>query len=163
VKTPVRLNVYLRGAPAAPCSRYDANDTVVCIAKREAKNRFPLKCAVSAVALETDGEEYRFPPNEQQLVCDWCVFSEEGLRGCFIELKGSRYEHALDQLKSTMTYMSSRYSVVPQRAIVVLSGAHPANSRPGKASAKAKFKTAFPGVVLCERSRDQPKPDDVLK
>lgn len=156
------LNEYLKSAPPAPCVAYDSNDTVICVAKGAAKNKFPLKCSVAAVALETDGSAYRFPPTQNLDACDWCVFSVEGHSGCFIELKGSDYTHALNQLKSTMRYMKSAYQVMPQRAIAVLSGAHPSNVAPGKANAQLKFKREFSQVKLCERSRGQAKPEDVL-
>ena len=157
------LTSYLSGAPPAPCAHYDSGDTVVCRAKGAARNTFPLLCAVSAVAFETDGRPYRFLPDESKGVCDWCVFTEVGGRGCFVELKGSDYVHALDQLASTMLYMRMSYGINPQRAIAVLSGTHPSNARPGKANAKTKFVKKFPDVVLCERSRGIANPEDVLK
>ena len=163
MKAAVSLRSYLRDAPPAQCTHYDAGDTVVCRAKGAARNNFPLLCSVSAVALETDGEAHRFPPDRNKEVCDWCVFAETRLHGCFIELKGSDFVHALEQLASTMTYMRMSYGIVPQRAIAVLSGAHPSNARPGKANAKAKFKRKFPDVIVCERSSGQAKPEDVLR
>lgn len=162
MKTSVKLNAYLVGAPPAPCMHYDASDAIVCRATGAAKNRYSIRTKVDAIALETDDVRYRFPPNVAKDVCDWCVFTEKGLRGCFLELKGSDFVHALEQLKSTMSYMGATYYVQPQRAIAVLSGAHPSNARPGKANAKAKFKQQFPTVVLCERSSGQSNPDDIL-
>lgn len=163
MKKPALLSTYLPAAPSAPCLHYDAGDMVVCRAKGMARNSFPLLCNVTSIALETDGVRYRFPPDTTKGVCDWCVFSEVGHRGWFIELKGSRYEHALGQLMSTMSYMQASYGVVPKCAIAVLSGTHPSNARPGKANAKAKFAKRFPDVMLCERSRGKARPEDVLK
>ena len=157
------LSSYLSSAPAAPCLHHDAGDTVVCRAKGKARNTFSLRCDVSAIALETDGNVYRFPPDTTKDVCDWCVFTEVGLRGWFIELKGSRYEHAIDQLMSTMSYMQTSYSVDPKCAIAVLSGSHPSNARPWKANAKVKFRRKFPATILCERSRGNPRPEDVVR
>ena len=157
------LSSYLSRAPAAPCLHHDAGDTVVCRAKGKARNIFPLRCDVSAIALETDGDRYRFPPDTAKDVCDWCVFTETGLRGWFIELKGSRYEHAVDQLMSTMSYMQASYGIDPKCAIAVLSGSHPSNARPGKANAKAKFTRKFPEAILCERSSGQPRPEDIVR
>lgn len=162
MKKPVKVNSYLVGAPPASCVRYDAGDTIVCKASGTAKNSYPVSCCVDAIALETDGSHYRFPPDPSQDVCDWCLFTETGHRGCFLELKGSDFNHAVDQLKSTMSHMRTTYGVRPQRAIAVLSGAHPSNARPDKAIAKAKFKAQFPEVDLCERSRGNPNPQDVL-
>ena len=163
MKRTVCLSSYLSRAPAAPCLHYDAGDTVVCRAKGKARNSFPLPCDVSAIALETDGDPYRFPPDATKGVCDWCVFTETGLRGWFIELKGSRYEHAIDQLMSTMSYMQTSYGVEPKCAIAVLSGTHPSNARPGKANAKVKFARKFPDALLCERSSSKPHPGDIVK
>ena len=153
------LSSYLSGAPAASCLHHDPGDVVVCRAKGKARNTFPLLCGVSAIALETDGDPYRFPPDATKAVCDWCVFTEAGLRGWFIELKGSRYEHAIDQLMSTMSHMQISYGVEPKCAIAVLS----ANARPGKANAKVKFARKFPRTILCERSSGKPRPGDVVK
>ena len=163
MKTSGTLNSFLVGAPSADCCRFDAGDTVVCRAKGSARNSFPLSCAVPVVAFESDGNPYRFPPEKTKGACDWCVFTECGLRGCYIELKGSDYFHALEQLASTMTYMRAEYGVEPRLAFAVLSGVHPSNARPGKANAKAKFSRRFPGVVLRERSMGRSKPEDVLR
>lgn len=163
MKTSKFLSHFLAGAPCAECFHYDAGDTVVCRAKGMARNSFPLACAVSAVALETDGDPHRFPPDKTKAACDWCIFTECGFRGCFIELKGSNYLHALDQLASTMTYMHTEYGIDPRLAFVVLSGVHPSNARPGKANAKTRFAKRFPGVVLRERSSGKAKPEDVLR
>ena len=163
MKRVVCLSSYLSRAPAAPCLYHDAGDMVVCRAKGKARNTFPLRCDVSAIALETDDEVYRFPPDKTKGVCDWCVFTETGLRGWFIELKGSRYEHAIDQLMSTMSYMQASYGVDPKYAIAVLSGTHPSNARPGKANAKVKFARRFPETILCERSSGKPRPEDVVR
>lgn len=161
MKSNAALNRYLPNAPTASCWHYDANDVVVCAAKGAAKNSFSLRCAAAVVALETDGVgACRFPP--QGNACDWCVFTETGLRGWFVELKGSDFRHALDQLRSTMAHMREKYSVIPTKAIVVLSGRHPSNALTGKANAKARFKSAFPKVSLLERSRGQAKSEDVI-
>ena len=157
------LSSYLSGAPAASCLHHDPGDVVVCRAKGKARNTFPLLCGVSAIALETDGDPYRFPPDATKDVCDWCVFTETGFRGWFIELKGSRYEHAIDQLMSTMSHMQTSYGVEPKCAIAVLSGAHPSNARPGKANAKVKFARRFPETILCERSSGRSRPGDIVK
>lgn len=162
MKSDAILNRYLRNAPAASCWHYDANDVVVCAARGVAKNRFSLRCETAVVALETDGVgDCRFPPHGD--VCDWCVFTETGLRGWFVELKGSDFNHALDQLRSTMAHMRGTYSVVPEKAIVVLSGRHPSNALTGKARAKARFKSAFPKVSLLERSCGQSRTEDVIR
>lgn len=157
------LSSYLSGPPAASCLHYDAGDVVVCRAKGKARNAFPLLCGASAIALETDGDSYRFPPDATKDVCDWCVFTKTGLRGWFIELKGSRYGHAIDQLMSTMSYMQTSYGVEPKCAIAVLSGTHPSNARPGKANAKVKFARRFPATILCERSSGKPRPEDIVR
>lgn len=53
-------------------------------------------------------------------------------------------------------------ALIPEKAIVVLSGRHPSNALTGKASAKARFKSAFPKVSLLERSHGQSKPEIVI-
>ena len=162
MKTKATLNRYLLNAPAAPCLHYGAGDVVVCAAKGKSKNSFIVRCATPVVAFETDGQgNFRFPP--QGNVCDWCVFTETGLRGWFIELKGSDFDHAVNQLKSTMTHMRGKYSVAPKVAVVVLSGRHPSNARPGKANAKARFKSMFPDVPLLERSCGQTNSRDCVR
>lgn len=152
MKYPVVLDQFISGAPKAQCCRYDTGDIIVCMAKGKARNLFYFRASVPAVALETDGASFRFPPNETQGVCDWCVFTVEGLRGYFVELKGSDFEHAVLQLSSTMYFMSRNYGIVPKKAFPVLSGSHPSNSRPGKANVKARFKRQWPGVELRECS-----------
>ena len=85
------------------------------------------------------------------------------MRGWFIELKGSDFDHAVNQLKSTMTYVRGKYSVAPKVAVVVLSGRHPSNARPGKANAKARFKSMFSDVPLLERSCGRSRIEDVIR
>ena len=156
------LNKFLPDAPPAPCRLYDGGDTVMCVAKGKARNKFPLRTEVCAIAFQTDGEVYRFPPETNKGVCDWCVFTKEGRRGYFVELKGSNFTHAVEQLKSTIGHMRRMHGVSPQVAFAVLSGTHPANSRPGKANAKARFKNEFPNVDLRERSMGQARNDDIV-
>ena len=152
MKHPVFLDQFISRAPKAQCYRYDAGDIIVCIAKGRAKNQFYFRASVPAVALETDTASFRFPPDETQGVCDWCLFTVMGLRGYFVELKGSDFEHAVLQLNSTMFFMRKNYGIVPQKAFSVLSGSHPSNSRPGKANIKMRFKQRWPGVELRECS-----------
>lgn len=163
MKQTVHLNDYLPKSPPAPCMHYDGGETIQCSAKGTAKNSFPLFTSVASVALETDDSIYRFPPELQKGVCDWCVFSEKEHKGWFIELKGSNFAHTLEQLKSTMEYMQNNYSIIPNYAYVVLSGAHPHNLQPGKQNAILKFKKLFPNVKLLERSRGQAKPSDKVE
>ncbi len=161
MKHTVFLDQFISSAPKAQCCQYDIGDMIVCTAKGKAKNQFYFHASVQAVALETDSDSFRFPPDEAQQVCDWCVFTKEGLRGFFVELKGSDFEHAVVQLSSTIGYMNSNYGIVPQKAFAVLSGSHPRNSRPGKANVKVKFKRDWPGVELRECSngnRNRPEP-----
>lgn len=157
------LDRYLSHSPPAPCCEYDANSIIVCAAKGQAKNKFSLTANTVAIALETDGASYRFPPDPAQPACDWCIFTKEGHRAFFVELKGSDFVHALEQLESTMKYMVRTFALVPKKAFAVLKGAHPSNARPGKANAKAKFKDRHPRVELCERSPGQAKPEDVIR
>ena len=152
MKNAVLLDEFISNAPQAKCTQYDIDNVIVCSAKGTAKNQFYLRAAVSSVALETDGDSFRFPPDRTQGVCDWCVFTIEGMRGYFVELKGSDFEHSVVQLRSTIGYMSKKYGIIPKKAFSVLSGAHPHNSRPGKARVKLQFKRDWPNVELCERS-----------
>lgn len=152
MKRNVFLDQFIHGAPEAPCCRYDRGDMVLCTAKGTAKNQFYFHAFVSAVALETDGDSFRFPPDKSQEACDWCVFTEEGLCGNFVELKGNDFTHAIAQLSSTMGYMSKHHGIVPKKAFAVLSGSHPRNSRPGKANVKVRFNRKWPGVELRECS-----------
>lgn len=157
------LDAFFPKAPTAPCWIYDANDVIVCAAKGAAKNRFSLPAKVAAVALETDGGRYRFPPDSSSPVCDWCIFGKQSLNAYFVELKGSDFEHAVEQIERTLVYMVRQYRLHPVKAFAVLRGAHPSNARPGKANAKAKFKNRHPGVALLERSPGQEKPTDVVE
>ena len=163
MKSPVLLNEFLSGAPRADCWRYDEGNEIVCAARGAAKNRIYLRAAVPAIALETDGDAFRFPPDVNQEVCDWCVFTIEGKRGYFVELKGSDFEHSLAQLSSTIGYMSRQYNIEPKKAFSVLNGAHPRNSRPGKANAKLRFKRKWPDVELHERTNGSKNTLDVVK
>lgn len=162
MRRPNTLNLYLCGAPPAPCWEYDADDTIVCTAKGKAKNKFALPTKTVAIALETDGLTDRFPPDASQLACDWCIFTKEGRRAFFVELKGSNFVHAVEQLESTMKYMVRTFALIPKKAFAVLKGTHPSNARPGKANIKTKFKNRHPGVELCERSPGQAKPKDIV-
>ena len=164
MKTERLLNAFLPGAPPAPCWRYDPGNTIVCTAKRAAKNKFSLRAQTVAVALETDGGTYRFPPiAAHQPVCDWCVFAQQSLNAYFVELKGSDFVHAVEQIERTLDYMARQYRLHPVKAFAVLKGAHPSNARPGKADAKAKFQKHHPGVALLERSPGQEKPTDLVE
>ena len=163
MKNSVSLDKFISGAPKAECWRYDRGSVIVCTAKGSAKNHFYLHAAVPAVALETDAESFRFPPDKAHGACDWCVFTTEGLRGYFVELKGSDFMHAVTQLSSTIDYMSRVYGIVPKRAFSVLSGAHPRNSRPGKANVKLRFSRKWPNVELCERSAGSNNISDVVE
>ena len=156
------LDRYLCNAPPAPCREYGAGSVVVCTAKGKAKNRFVMSAKTAAIAMETDGDTYRFPPDSSQLACDWCVFTKEGHKAFFVELKGSDFVHAVEQIESIMQYMVRTFALVPRKAFAVLNGRHPSNTRTGKANAKAKFKNRHPGVELCERSPGQAKPEDVI-
>ena len=156
------LNAFLPTAPAAPCWRYKEKDIIVCAAKGAAKNKFALPTKVAAVALETDGSSNRFPPNSSSPVCDWCVFAAQSLNAYFVELKGSDFIHAVEQIERTLDYMVGRYRLHPVKAFAVLKGVHPSNARPGKANARDKFKRRHPGVALLERSPGQEKPEDVI-
>ena len=163
MKSSTSLDKFISGAPKAICWKYGKGNWIECSAKGKAKNKFYMHAAVSAVALETDGNPYRFPPDTAQGVCDWCVFSTEGLRGYFVELKGSDFEHAVTQLRSTIGYMSRQYGVVPKKAFAVLKGAHPSNSRPGKANVKMRFHNEWPNVELCERSYGSKNASDAVE
>ena len=136
---------------------------IVCTAKGEAKNKFYLHAAAPSVTLETDGASFRFPPDRTLGACDWCVFTIDGHHGYFVELKGSDFEHAVAQLKSTIDYMSRQYGIVPKKAFPVLSGAHPRNAKPGKANVKLQFKREWPQVELCERSVGDKRDSDVVE
>lgn len=163
MRHPNTLDLYLYGSPSAPCWEYDADDTVVCTAKGKAKNKFALPTKTVAIALETDEDTCRFPPDASQSACDWCIFTKEGRRAFFVELKGSNFVQAVEQLESTLSYMVRNFAVVPKKAFAVLKGAHPSNARSGKANAKVKFKNHHPDVELCERSPGQAKPKDIIR
>ena len=92
-----------------------------------------------------------------------CVFTIDRHHGYFVKLKGSDFEHAVAQLKSTIGYMSRQYGIVPQKAFSVLSGAHPRNARPGKANVILQFKREWPQVELCERSNGDKRASDVVE
>lgn len=165
MKTAMFLNAFLPDAPAASCWSYDAGNIIVCTAKAAkgaAQNKFSMTAKVAAVALETDGKSHRFPPNSSLPVCDWCVFAQQSLNAYFVELKGSDFVHAVEQIERTLDYMARQYRLHPVKAFAVLSGAHPSNTRPGKANAKAKFLKRHPAVLLCERSPGQEKPEDII-
>lgn len=157
------LDRYLCHSPPAPCWEHAAGDVIVCTAKGRAKNRFLLPAKTAAIALETDGDIYRFPPDTSQLACDWCIFTQKDHKAVFVELKGSDFVHAVEQIESTLKYMARTFALVPKKAFAVLKGAHPSNVRPGKANAKAKFKCRHPDVELCERSPGQAKSGDVVE
>lgn len=163
IKSSVLLDDFISGAPKVNCWRYDEGNVIACKAKGEAKTLFHLHTAVPSVALETDGGSFRFPPDMALGACDWCVFTIDGHRGYFVELKGSDFEKSVAQLKSTIGYMSRQYGIIPKKAFSVLSGAHPRNSRPGKANVKLRFRREWPNVELCERSCGNERKSDVVE
>lgn len=153
MKSKVLLSEILQSAPSVPCLQYDVGDIATFSAHGAARNLFGLRVKNTAISLETDGAcPHRFPPDITQLACDWCVFTVQSHRGYFIELKGSDYLHALNQLTSTMLHMKRTYSITPVKAFAVLSGSHPSNVSPGKANAKSKFQKKF-GFLPDERRR----------
>lgn len=143
MSTSRELSVFLPSAPPAPCTEYAKGNWVKCDDSGAARNSFVFQTSVDAVSLRTDGDGFRFPPNISQPACDWCVFDPKTKRSSFVELKGSDYERAVEQLRSTMVYMGSHYRLVPYSAVIVISGTHPRNALPGKARAKAGFKNDF--------------------
>lgn len=163
MKRQLLLKDVFPSAPAAPCWGYDKTNTIVCVAKGAARNRFALPARTEAVALETDGGAFRFPPSNSEPVCDWCVFTREGLRAYYVELKGSNFKHAVEQIERTLEYMFRQYRLIPVKAFAVLKGAHPSNARPGKANMQLAFERRHPPVRLFERSPGQEKPEDVVE
>ena len=143
MNAPRTLSSWFPSAPSAPCTEHGKGTWIKCDDSGAARNSFVFRSSVDAVSLRTDGDSFRFPPDTTLSVCDWCVFDPKTRRSAFIELKGSKYEKAVYQLRSTMGYMQSQYRFSPCSAVVVISGAHPSNARPGKALAKTEFKKAF--------------------
>ncbi|MEG2725368.1 MAG: hypothetical protein RR982_05915 [Kiritimatiellia bacterium] len=156
------LKCYLNRAPDAACTVYGNNEWIHCRAKGKSKNAFRIKTTVEAVALETDGD-FRFPPESEKSVCDWSVFTTKTFRGSYIELKGSDFNHAVEQLTSTIQYMKKEYNIVPVQAFIVISGSHLRNIQPSKANAKLKFAKTFPGVTLNERTFGNTNSSDVIQ
>lgn len=145
------LDAFIPKACAAPVVYFQSNAKVVCSGKGEAKNVITFSFSNSIVQLATDGEVFRFPPDQNELVCDWCLFTAtQPLVGWFVELKSGKKEfrHALDQLTSTMTYMCRHYQMTPTRAYVVMRGASPSLTAPGQAQLYARFKKKWPTVNL---------------
>lgn len=145
------LNAFIPKACAAPVVYFQPNAKVVCSGKGEAKNVITFSFPHPIVQLATDGEVFRFPPDQNELVCDWCLFTTtQPPVGLFVELKSGKKEfgHALDQLTSTMTYMYNHYQMKPTRAYVVMRGASPSLTAPGRAQLHARFKKKWPNVAL---------------
>ena len=123
--------------------RREAGSPCVLKAMGKAKNKVTLIPEVPVYRVETDAVP-RMPPGNGAKACDWLVLTTEPpMKGLGVELKGSDYEHAFEQLTSTLNYAKTCFAIQPAGGVIVFSGRHPAQSKPAWNNLKMKFKKSF--------------------
>ena len=132
-------------APSIPDVCYQPRDhrgaTLVCEERRGRKMVFHKPAERLASKIKVDRCVIRDRRACDYLICDWRN------RYHFVELKGGHVEKAFGQLLETIPVFLRRGTRDRFWCFVVCSGSPP-NSLPGRQSAQARLKKAWPSMVL---------------